>query len=407
MTVAQLFEVAWRERRRRGLQTSLLIAVYAAAVAVAASLVVLLGSARQASDKIMRNTGTHFITFARASTQACLTALASQAGEGLICGSVPALPLPTNWVDQIKSLPAVLDASAYLMYRFRDERSGNDIAVGGFDVTNQQAVGTTCCADGDIISGRFLKPEDRGCVLLDEGFARARGLSAGKQIAIAGTDFEVTGIVNPGIRPGKADVYMPFAEAAAFVCHRAGAEGLNGRPSAVLVEVRSSQRQEDAFRSIKAIFPCMVISSYACYKPAAEVMGITAGVVGGVVAGIYLAVVLFAMLIQTASVIERRHDLALLSALGWTSGEIAGTVLMESVICAVGGIVVGTFFAPLFLLCAAPAVTWEAGPWALLQAFPLAGALAAGMTLVSGVLACCGPVVSVLRARPAEVFRNG
>jgi putative ABC transport system permease protein len=406
MTFRRLLIVAWRERRRRWRQSAALVGVYAAAVVVATALVVLLITSRRATDTILRNTGTHFMAFAPASPKACLAPMETRPGEGLVCGSIPALPLPTNWISQISSVPGVLDASPYLMYRFRDDAHHGTITVGGFDVANKQAVGTTTCAEGDIVSGRFLRLEDRGGCLLEEGFAHASDISVGSRLAIAGQEFAVLGIVNPGIRPAKADVYMPYAEAAELARRRGASKASEPGASAILVEVRSAQRQEEAIAMIKALFPCLVVSSYACYKPAAAVMGIQAHAVGTAVAGVYLAVCLFALLTQTAAVTERRRDLAVLSALGWSAGEIAGMVIMEAMLCTAVGAVVGTILAPAVLSGVAHAFSWGSVPWTALRSVPVAAAIAAALALASGLLACAGPVIGVLRVRPAEVFRK-
>jgi putative ABC transport system permease protein len=406
MTFHQLLIVAWRERRRRWRQSAALVGVYAAAVVAATALVVPLMTSRRAADTILRNTGTHFMAFVPASPKACLEPMDARPGEGLVCGSIPALPLPMNWITQIRSIPGVLDASPYLMYRFRDDTRHGTITVGGFDVANKQAVGTTTCAEGDIVSGRLLRVEDRGGCLLEEGFARASGVSAGSRLAIAGQEFVVLGIVNPGIRPAKADVYMPYTEAAELARQRGTSKANEPGASAILVEVCNAQRQDEAIAMVRALFPCLVVSSYACYKPAAAVMGIQAHAVGLAVAGVYLAVCLFALLMQTAAVTERRRDLAVLSSLGWSSGEIAGMVIMEAMLCTAAGSVSGSFLAPAVLSVVAEAFSWGPAPWTVLRSVPVAAAIAAVLALASGLLACAGPVIGVLRVRPAEVFRK-
>ena len=66
------------------------------------------------------------------------------------------------------------------------------------------------CSERDIVKGRFLNRESHNQVVLEEVYAVTRGILIGESIHIAGMDYKVIGLVNTGIRPGRADVYMPI-----------------------------------------------------------------------------------------------------------------------------------------------------------------------------------------------------
>ena len=182
--------------------------------------------------------------------------------------------------------------------------------MAGIDVGSNEAVGNSCCASSDILHGRFLNPKGEKGVMVEEAYAKAHHTQVDQKVSVAGTQFPVVGIINSGIRPAKADMYMPYAEAERVVNspHVTG-EQVQHRFNALLVEVLNSQVQDKAMKDVKALEPSMVVSTYACYIPAAQVMGMNATGIRILVLLVMLGVVLFAAKSQFASVVEppRRH----------------------------------------------------------------------------------------------------
>jgi putative ABC transport system permease protein len=273
-------------------------------------------------------------------------------------------------------------------------------------VANHVAVATTSCAEGDITRGRFLKPGEGGMVLIDESYARSRLMDPGARINLGDREFTVAGVVNPGIRPARADIYMPFDEAERVIRDHMNHPNLKDVANIVLVEVKSARLQEKAIRAIKALIPGSVVSSYGCYRPAAKVMGIGENTLWILAIALGVCTVLLAMKSQMGSVIERRRDIGILKAIGWTNGRILSVVLSESIIQSLAGAALGCA-AALVILLAVPARAFieraagsgvEASPYVFPAAFLLA--------VIGGVIAGVFPGLHAARLRPAEALRK-
>ena len=400
---------AWRELTRRRARAAASTCGYALAVAVMIVVATALRFSREAADQVLTHTGTHFIAFVPASvpvSPGCAVKKPATAEEGFVANGVAAALFPVSLVERIKNLPTVKDASPYLLYRFRHPADGHTFTVGGFDANNTLAVGTTCCAATDIIGGQFLTPRDRGNVLAEEAYARLRNLHVGDRIRIANRSFSVIGIVNPGIRPAKADIYMPYGEAEEVIIAQIPLQPIHKEANAVLVEVSSAAVQDEAIRSVRALMSGLVVSSYACYKPASDVMGINeraawllAGILG-------VGVLLLAAKTEWTWVIERRRDIGILKAIGWSDGNVVAQILAESILQAAAGGILGTFGAILFLwITPARTVSGSAtgGPIPMIPAIFL---IALGLAVAGGLVAGIGPAMAAARQRPARALRG-
>lgn len=404
-----LLDCAARELLRRKGRTLTAVIGYLLAVATVVVLVTALVFAKQAAGNILTSTGTHFIAFAPASRLACPACSIKKAddlSEGFIANGVATGLVPVSLVERIRELPTVKDASPYLRFQFKEPEGDQTFTVGGFDPHSQEAVGTTCCAATDIVNGRFLTPGDKSSVMLEEAYARLRGLHVGGRVTVAGESFEVVGIVNPGIRPAKADIYMHLEDSRRVINRRMASNPMGDEVNVILVEVASAPVQDEAIASVKGLLPGLLVSSYACYKPAAAVMGINERAVVLLAVVIGLCALLVAMKTQLASIIERRHDIAILKAIGWTDGTIVLGIVAESLLLAVGGGLLGCLVAVAFLVLA-PLDTLSGIP--MPAGFGVSGVVVgAGLLLaaIGGVIAGIIPAMIAARQRPAEALRR-
>jgi putative ABC transport system permease protein len=267
-------------------------------------------------------------------------------------------------------------------------------------------VGTTCCATTDIIKGRFLWEGDKGLVLLEQAYAQLRGLKVGDAVRIVDQPFTVVGIINPGIRPAKADIYMPYSEAEHLVATQLPNVPLSGYSNLILVEVKDSSVQDQAIREVKSLYPDLVISSYACYKPAAQARAINTTAIALLVVAIGVFTVFLAMTSQLSVLVERRRELGILKTLGFSNGRIMGQIVLESVVqAAAGALVAGLFVLPLM-------------PWLLLRCLGSMGVpvsdihwlriclLAIDLSIVGGLLAGVFPAFWAGHQRPGRLLRT-
>jgi len=321
---------AWRELRRRKWRTATTVLGYFLAVGVTIGLLSAMSSRRQA-DRVLSGTGTHFVAFlpADAAPEAAPEAAPTLAyvdpeNEGLIAvgnNEISTSLLPQDLPAAVQELATVKDASGAVLFRFRDRADGHAFTVAGVDAKNKAAVGTTCCASTDVLRGSFLDPKVLRSAMVEEAYAKAHRIDVGQKVTVAGTQFNVVGVVNSGIRPVKADLYLPYAEAEELVNSRMKGKQLQHGFNALLVEVLNSQVQDKAMKDVKALDPKLVVSTYACYRPAAQVMGMNETAIRILIVLVAIGVVLFAAKSQFASVAERRGDIGVLKAIGWAAAK--------------------------------------------------------------------------------------
>jgi putative ABC transport system permease protein len=403
------FQYAWCELRRRKARTLTTVLGYGLAVS---SMMVLLGILQvsgQGSAAILDHTGTHFVAFSPADMAACGPCLAvanSQIqSEGLVAFGTRTNLMPHAFVDKIKTLSTVADAAPYLQYRFRDPNDGHLYTVGGFDPNNAMVVGTTCCAATDVIDGRFLRKGDEGKVLVEQAYAQLRHLKVGDAMPLAGQSFTAQGIINPGIRPAKADIYVPYPEAERLIAAQLPNVPLAGYANLILVEVKDSSVQDQAIREVKSLYPDLVISSYACYKPAAQAKAINATAIALLIVAIGVFVVLLAMVSQLAVLVERRRELGILKTLGFSNGRIMGQIVLESALqAALGALAAG--------LCVLLLMPWVLSMWLAPLGIAASGIrwlpvclAAVCLSIAGGLLAGLFPALWAGRQRPCTLLR--
>jgi putative ABC transport system permease protein len=407
--MSDAWRCAWRELRRRKGRTLANVLGYLLAVAIAVVVVTALRFSEKAANQILNSTGTHFVAFVPAAVPACgecSVKAAGEKGEGFVACGVATHLVPVSLAGKVGSLPTVRDASAYLSFRFKDPADGHLFTVGGFDPRNASAVGTTCCAATDVVGGRFTRPDERGVALLEEAYAKLRHLEPGDAVTIAGARFPVVGVINPGIRPAKADVYLPYRDAEEAINRRMEGTPIRAEANVLLVEVASSRVQDEAIRSVKQLHPGLVVSSYACYRPAAQVMGMNEGAAWLLTIILAVAAVALSLKSQLASVIERRREIGILKAIGWTDGSIVSQLLAESVLQAAAGGVLGALVAVAILAVVPIKLLSGIETPVAVSLWPAALVGGVLLALVGGVIAGVFPALHAARQRPAEALRS-
>jgi putative ABC transport system permease protein len=408
--MAMIVQHAWCELRRRKARTLTTVMGYCLAVSSMVILVGILQASGRGSAGILDHTGTHFVAFAPADRGLCgpCQALANSQGqaEGFVAFGTRVNLMPHTFADKIRALPSVADVSPYLQYRFRDPNDGHLYTIGGFDPNNSLVVGTTSCAATDVVSGRFLASQDRGKVLLEQAYAQLMHLVTGDTIRVGGGTFSVAGIINPGIRPARADVYMPYQEAERLIVSCVPGLSLAGQANIILVEVKDSSKQEEAIRDVKSLYPDLVISSYACYRPASQARQINTTAMAVLVAAIGVFTVLLAMALQLSVMVERRRELGILKTLGFSNDRIMGQIVLESMLQAGAGAVV----AGVCVLLVMPSILLRVLaplhiPVSNIRWLPLCGT-AVYLSIVGGLVAGLLPALWASRQPPSRLLRT-
>jgi len=403
-----ILDCAWRELMRRRSRMIVNVLGYFLAVVVMLILVSWLQFSRRASDEILQTTGTHFIVFSP-STFCCPLKAAEHKNQGtetFVAAGVTTQLFSSGMVDRIRALPGVKDASPYLSFRLKDPKDGHLFTIGGFDPGQPVSVGSTTCAPTDLTAGRFLSTSDRGVAMLEKAYADSRGLENGAKLTISGKKFTVVGIVAPATRPAKADIYLHIDDAEAIInVKRKTPFSRKDSVNIVLVEIKSSRLQDQAIRDVKNLDKKFTVSGFACYRPAATVMGINEKAIMFILVLVAFGTLVFSVKSQLSSVIERQHDIGILKAIGWSDRSVVSQILAESVMQALLGAAFGCIIAK-YIVFLAPLREWS-GIQSNLDVVLAPPILVAAVVLAvaGGVLAGVFPAWSAARKNPAEALR--
>ncbi|MBF0407613.1 MAG: ABC transporter permease [Candidatus Riflebacteria bacterium] len=292
---------------------------------------------RDVEGEILQRTGVHFMGFVPLKsddTKYLSDLLLDPDNEGFAANSVVSRLVPIDYAEKIKNLPGVKDSSPFLLFRYRNPISGFMYNIGGFDLANQSAVGNTCCAKSDVISGEYLKAS--GSAMLEIGFAMSHGLKTGMKVTISGEEFPIAAIVDPGIRPVKADIYLAYEDAERVIGKRLK-QPLKGSANIFLIEAKSSTVQLQAIEDVKKLLDGSVGTTYSCFKPAIKALGINSNSVWLLILLIGGGTFLFSLKSQISSVIERQRDFGILKAIGWSDRNVMIQVILESSITSFSG----------------------------------------------------------------------
>jgi len=404
--INDFWKCVWRELWRRKIHTTIHIISYILAISTMLLLISLLNFSRRVADEVLTNTGTHFIVFS-VEKPCCPAKIFPESTEGFVAMGVTSKLIPAAYVENVKNLPYVKDASPYLSFRFKDNTDNHLFTIGGFDPARPVSIGSTSCAPNDIVSGRFITPQDRLVVMLERDYAKARGLKTKDTLNIAGTNFKIIGIVAPGVRPAKSDIYMNINDAELIINKRLSSPIKNTEDiNIILVEVKSSTLQDKAIEEVKKIDPQLTVSSFACYRPAARVIKINEKAMWIIIFIIVMGLIVFSAQFQLSSVMERQHDIGILKAIGWSNRNVVKQILAESVLQSIIGGILGCIIAALIIYFVPIKEFSGFKTEAVIIISPIMVALLLGLSVIAGIIAGAFPAIRVSCQNPAETLRR-
>jgi putative ABC transport system permease protein len=352
---------------------------------------------------ILKKTGTHFIVYIP-SNQSCCVSCDSQSSEGsLIAEGVYTLMLDSGVIATIRDIPGVRDVAPYLLYRIYDEKLKTEISLGGID-TGSIATRNNVCAVTNVIAGRYISgaPDE---VVAEESFAKAHGLSLGDTIRTYGSKLSVAGIVNSGIKPGKADLYAPIQNVRTILKDRLNCISEGFDMNIVLVEVTDARIQNRVIEQIKERMNYLSVSSYNCYQPASQVMAIMSGTSTVLTVMIFVFLVIFSAKTQLTSLMERYREVGILKSLGWSNGKLGNQILVISLIQSVMGASLGILLGIILIyflniynvrIFQSMMFHFQAGSIPVLILLPIAGGVTAGIF----------PIIKLYRSKAGDMINN-
>lgn len=355
---------------------------------------------------VLKGVGTHFMVFIPGSLTCGCENLGVNVGP--FAEGVYTHTFDENIVETVRSLPGVRDAAPYLLFRFGES------TISGIDI-GRLATNTTACAPSDIVKGRYLTFEDKNDVLLEESFANIMKFNVNDTIDAFGRSFRVTGIVNSGIKPAKANMYAPiqivqeigytYAKLYANSAYKlTGPRDIN----IILVEVADARIVKDVAKAVLEVLSQLGIaniSGYNCYIPATHVISISEQTAWIISIVITMFVMLFALKSQFGSVVERTREIGVLKVLGWTDANVMNQIIIESTIQGLIGGAVGCCigYALTYLIPLTGLISKEN---LILTVSPLVIVSGLGVALIGGVFAGIFPAWRAVRLNPSEALRH-
>ncbi|MGZ6588154.1 MAG: ABC transporter permease [Solirubrobacteraceae bacterium] len=179
---------------------------------------------------------------------------------------------------------------------------------------------------------RFRRPDE---IVVGDGLASHLHLDVGSALVVMHHRFRVTGIYHAGVLFQDRGAFMSLADAQRLVNHP-------NEATTIAVQLAPGEHAVAVKRAIEARYPGLQAVTDVGQAPraganselidkAAVVIALLALLVGGI--GV--------MNTMLMAVIERRSEFALLSAIGWSSPEVAGLVLAEGVAVSLLGAALG------------------------------------------------------------------
>lgn len=371
-------------------------------------LYTLISATRTSVTAALWDMGAHSVAYIpRLQTEGCCvqiytTQLYDPEREGFIVNNVTTNLIRPDLVERIRQSPNVADAAPYLSFRIRATTGNGEWQIGGIDLSRPVAYSATVVAQSQVTDGRFITPHQPGGVMLEKEFAEINGFSVGSDIIIGETPYNVEAIVNPPLRPGKANIYMSLPDLRKLVFARLDIQVYNP-VNAVLIESKGADYHLHAQEDIQKILgQDSRISSFGCSLPGSNVMGISNRMALVLMVTLLMFMFLSAFRMQYSSVVFKRYDIAILKSIGWKDQDITWQVITESVIYSLAGGFLGVVVAVAVFARMASVFTGSETTMPGLTAC-LLGLLVplAGGTL-SGLLAS-GKVESI---NPAEILRK-
>jgi putative ABC transport system permease protein len=357
----------------------------------------------KSSFGLMKGTGTHFIVYIPTNTSCCVNCNNEDSRGSLVAEGVNTVMLTSDLIDSVKKIKGIRDAAPYLLYRLHESKYDADISLGGIDM-NSIATTNNVCAKTNLIAGKFLsdRPDE---LVAEESFAMAHNLAVGDTLKIYGGKYLLAGIINSGIKPGKADVYAPIDNVRRILKEDLKCISPGFDMNIILVEVSDSRLQTQVMSQVKDRMKYFSISSYNCYQPASQVMTIIEKASTLITMLIFIFLLVFSAKTQLTSLMERSREIGILKSLGWSNTRLSNQIIFLSLIQAFIGVIIGVFLGLLIILLLN---SNQISMFNLLE-FNLRIRIIPVLIVLSltgGLIACILPIIKLYRTKAGDMINN-
>ncbi len=234
--------------------------------------------------------------------------------------------LPEDIAARLQAVPGV-SAVAGEMITFTATQGDRQVLVAGW------APNSPSWREVRLVAGHVPRPEERRAVLLGDAAAESLGLKPGDDIALFDESFAVAGIARWSSVMNRGAVVMRLAEL----------QEVSFRPGQVtgfLVRLAPGADAAAVRAALAAAAPVLV-------SDAREMVGQDRNL--AVLQAVSYAVSLIALALgglnvlstQLMAVQERRREIAMIAAMGWSDARLIGLVVLEGMVLGVAGCVLG------------------------------------------------------------------
>lgn len=400
---------AWRELWRRKMRSFGAVGGYLLACAFIVAIVLMLQFDLQSKHATVNLMGARFLAyqpFVRTADPDAVGRPLDPVNEGFFTEpTIATRLLPKSLLEQIAAIPEVRAVAPFLLYRFKQGENGHIFSVGAYDTKNQDAARRALVSPADLISGAFFRAGDSNVVLVDKSYADLWDLKVGSVVVIGDMLYPVIGITASHARTARADVYMLWPDAVTAINKRLG-RPLADEANIFLVEANGIEAAPVAMKKVEAVLQQGHANPVVCMPPVVKFMGLSHDTLRLVLAIVAVLTVLFAMNSQWSTVSERRHEIAILKAIGWKDASIFLQIIAESLLVALLGSALGALAGYVGFLAISTSMGARVSLAYYVIRAPLTILAIMLAALLTGILAGLLPASRAARTSPAEVLRT-
>nr|WP_256477936.1 ABC transporter permease [Aurantimonas marianensis] len=301
--------------------------------------------------------------------------------------------VPETLADDLARAPGVV-ATAPEMSRVTTLGSGESAIVVAWPV------GSYPWRSLDMIAGRLPGAQDGRSAVIGTSLAERLGAGVGDRLEVFQAEFAVVGIAGSASVLTRNLVFIPLPVAQTLMFREGQATSINVR----LDQEASPQERQRLALDLKAAFPNYAVEETENLVDSHTFARI-ADVVSTTISIIALATAVLAILnTMTMAVNERRGEIAIMSAVGWPRRRIVASIVLEGVVLAALGGVLGSAVgvAAARLVSALPVVAGLVVPEINLALVTLAALVSLAIGLVGSLL----PALRAASSPPADVLRG-
>ncbi|UCF45250.1 MAG: ABC transporter permease [Candidatus Bathyarchaeota archaeon] len=378
---------ALREIRRRKYRTAGNIAGFVMAVAALITLVTAARGWEACTAAPMKAIGTDIILI--------YSAPIAPSREGcFIANHLFAYPFNQTEIAKIADVSGVERAVPILMHR----RSA--VVFTGIDPSETE---TNAVLPNAVVEGRYLGPDDGHVVLIDRENAQLNNLTVGSTIEYI-KSFEVVGIVDVGATDLiKSHIYVNLPVA------REVLPGSNeGLANVALIRVSDPRKVDVTAEALTNDLPgATTITSSDMATIASGVINMGEATAWNISIVLSVVAILFTIKSQLGVVAERKREIGILKAIGWSNSDVVKQIVIESALKGVIGGVLGCVFGYGFAWYVLYTMGGElGGALSFIAIDPILLTIGFGISVIGGITAGLYPSWKAARLTPAEALRT-